>query len=514
MSNRRFEMYQYRQVLVRIRQGDSNRVIARSGLMGRNKVAEVRLLAKEQGWLNPDRPLPDDTELAQYFDHQQPLPSSCISSLEPWRIQITEWHAAGIAGTTICSALARNHGFKGSYSAVHRFVRQLAEAQLPEVPLRLCFQAGEAAQVDFGAGPTITNTQSGEIFKTWFFVMTLCWSRHQYAEMVQDQSIATWLSCHRHAFEWFGGVPSKIIIDNPKCAITKACIYDPVVQRAYAEYAEGYTFKIDPCPPRDPQKKGIVEAGVKYIKRSFLPLREFRSMTEANQQLQEWVLGEAGNRIHGTTREVPLKRFVELEKGLLISLPSIPPECATWAKVKVHRDTHVQYQYAYYSVPFYLVGKQLWLKATDTMIKLYLNHEQVACHTRLARKGTRSTVADHLPEAAQVWQTQDVQWCLTQAQRIGVSCHKIVLALFNDNVLIKLRAVQGILRLEKPYGTQRLEAACHRADHFSTLNYSSIKTILKNGLDQQALAPAFDQLSSTYTEGGLFCRDTSTLIVH
>jgi Integrase core domain len=291
MSNRRFEMYQYRQVLVRIRQGDSNRTIARSGLMGRNKVAEVRLLAQEQGWLNPDRPLPDDTELAQHFDQQQPLPSSCISSLEPWRIQITEWHAAGIAGTTICSALTRNHGFKGSYSAVHRFVRQLVEAQLPEVPLRLCFQAGEAAQVDFGAGPAITDTQTGEIFKTWFFVMTLCWSRHQYAEMVRDQSIATWLSCHRRAFEWFGGVPSRIIIDNPKCAITKACIYDPVVQRAYAEYAEGYTFKIDPCPPRDPQKKGIVESGVKYIKRSFLPLREFRSLAEANQQLQEWVLG-------------------------------------------------------------------------------------------------------------------------------------------------------------------------------------------------------------------------------
>jgi len=61
----------------------------------------------------------------------------------------------------------------------------------------------------------------------------------------------TWLACHRHAFNWFGGVPGRIIIDNAKCAITKACINDPTVQRAYAEYAEGYLFRIDACPPHD-----------------------------------------------------------------------------------------------------------------------------------------------------------------------------------------------------------------------------------------------------------------------
>lgn len=72
-----------------------------------------------------------------------------------------------------------------------------------------------------------------------------------------DQKVDTWLSCHRHAFAWFGGVPSKVTIDNAKCAITKACARDPEVQRAYAECAEGYGFKIDPCPPRDPQSEAV-----------------------------------------------------------------------------------------------------------------------------------------------------------------------------------------------------------------------------------------------------------------
>jgi transposase len=114
--------------------------------------------------------------------------------------------------------------------------------------------------------------------------MTLCFSRHQYVEFVWDQTVATWLGCHRRAFEWFSSVPGRLIIDNPKCAITRACRFDPLVQRAYAECAEGYGFKIDACPPADPAKKGIVEAGVKYVKRNFLPTRTFRDLADLNAQ--------------------------------------------------------------------------------------------------------------------------------------------------------------------------------------------------------------------------------------
>jgi transposase len=293
MSKRRFEMFQYRQVLARMRPGDSNRDIARSKVMGRRKAGEV---AEARGWLRPEVPLSDDATLAAAFARKEGLPASWVSSLEPWREQVTAWHNAGIQGTTIPAALVRNHGYTGSYSSVSRFVGQLVRASVPEVPMRLDFRPGEAAPVDFGAGPVLVDAQTGLTLKTWFFVMALCWSRHQhqYVELVRDQSTATWLAGHRHAFEWFGGVAERVIIDNPKCAITHACVHDPEVQRAYAECAEGYGFRIDPCPPRDPAKKGIVEAGVKYVKRAFLPLREFRSLADANRQAAAWVPGRGG----------------------------------------------------------------------------------------------------------------------------------------------------------------------------------------------------------------------------
>jgi len=512
MSNRRFEMYHYRQLLARMRQGDSDRDIARSKLMGRRKIAQVREIAAQHGWLDPAAALPDDAGLAEVFTRERDLPPRCVSTLEPWREQIARWHAAGVQGTTIHATLRRNHGYTGSYSSMQRFLSHLVAAQDPDVPLRLEFAPAEAAQVDFGAGPTITDVHTGEVFKTWFFVMTLCYSRHQYAEFVRDQTVATWLACHRRAFEWFGGCVSRVIIDNAKCAITRACTYDPQVQRAYAEAAEGYGFKIDPCPPYDPQKKGIVESGVKYIKGSFVPLREFRSLADANAQLHAWVLGEAGNRIHGTTREQPWKRFIDIEKALLAGLPAVPPELATWARVKVHRDAHVQYEHNFYSVPFRLAGQTLWLKATASMVTLYREHEAVAAHVRATGRGQRRTVTDHLPEAAAAWKLRDTQWCLAEAERIGPACYALVHALFEDAVLERLRAVQGILRLAHKHGTARLEAACSRANHYGTQTYRAVKTILERGMDQQAMRAGFDALAATYTEGGRFCRDTSTML--
>lgn len=502
-------MFQYRQVLVRLRQGDSDRDIARSRLMGRKKVGKLRERAEQLGWLDPAQPLPDDAALASVLTPSR-VAASTVSTLAPFAPLIREWSAQGLQGTTMHAVLCRNHGYTGSYSSMRRFRQQLAAAE-PEVctTMRLDFDPAEAAQVDFGAGPEITDVHTGEVFKTWVFVMTLCWSRHQYAEVVRDQTIATWLGCHRRAFAWFGGVPGRMIIDNPKCAITRACITDPAVQRAYAECAEGYGFKISPCPPRDPQKKGIVESGVKYVKRNFLPLREFRDLADANRQLQEWVLDTAGTRSHGTTREQPLARFAT-ERSLLITLPPHPPEIATWAKVTVHRDAHVQFERTLYSVPFRLMGQQLWLRATDQTIQIYREQERVATHVRTSSQ-RRSTVRDHLPPDALAWSMADPQHCLRESERIGPQCHALVQRLFADRVLDHLRAAQGVIRLEKQHGAARLEAACGRALAFDDPRYRTVKTILAKGLDQTSVDDSFDSLADTYTRGGRFSRRPSTL---
>ncbi len=509
MANRRFEMYQYQQILSRMRLGDSDRDLARAQLIGRKKAAKFRLVAEGEGWLDPAHPLPDVARIATVMAAPRSKPA-VTSLVAPHQERVLVWTAEGIDGTTIHRALVRNHGFTGSYSAVRRFLQALPETA-PKATVVLDFAPAEAAQVDFGAGPKLVDTQTGEVFSSWFFVMTLCYSRHQYAEVVYDQKVETWLACHRHAFEWFGGIPEKLIIDNPKCAITRACAKDPEVQRAYEDLALGYGFRIAPCPPRDPKKKGRVEAGVKYIKNTFLPLREFRDIADANRQLAEWVMTEAGNRIHGSTRRRPLDLFAETEKALLSPLPDVPVQLAVWAKVKVHGNAHVTFEKNFYSVPFRLIRQTLWLKATDTTVQVFQDHGLVAVHCRLRGEARHATLDEHMPPEALAYKLQDPQWCLKNAEAIGPSCLEVVKRLFAHRVLDNLRAAQGIIRLGSRYGKARLEAACGRALIFDCPRYRTVKTILERGQDQPT-STADAALSSVYSGTGRFQRNTSTIL--
>jgi len=506
VARRRIEMFQYRQVLARLRRGDSDREISRSKSMGRRQLGALRVVAAREGWLDPATPMPDDAAIAAALSAPKRA-SSTVSTLEAHRALIADWIGQGVNGAAIHAALKRNHGYSGSYSSVYRMVVAITGSATPDATVPLAFAPADAAQVDFGAGPILLDPARSEQRRTWCFVMTLCFSRHQYVEFVWDQSVATWLGCHRRAFEWFNAVPQRLIIDNPKCAITRACRTDPLVQRAYAECAEGYGFRIDPCPPADPQKKGIVEAGVKYVKGSFVPLRAFRDLADLNAQAWRWVMEEAGRRVHGTTRRLPLELFA-VEQPLLQPLPEIAPDLGGWHRAVVHRDCHVAHDRCLYSVPFALVGKTLWLRVSDGTVAIYQDYRLVATHARRRRPGERSTVRDHLPPQAQHFLAHDRQWCLEQAARIGNACAELVGWLLADRILERLRAAQGVIRLRDTYGAERVEAACARALFHASPFYRTVKTILIGGFDRHALP---DSAITVHAPAARFARNAQSL---
>ncbi|MBD3284639.1 IS21 family transposase, partial [Candidatus Uhrbacteria bacterium] len=396
------------------------------------------------------------------------------------------WFQQGIQGTTIYEALVRNHGFDGSYSGVRRYLKTLKKADV-NASVKLTFKPGESAQVDFGKGPDLVDPETGKPQTTWVFVMTLAWSRHMYAEIVKNQKVVTWLGCHRRAFEFFNGLPSQIRIDNLKSAITKACYYEPEVQRAYEELALGYGFRIDPCPVADPKKKGRVESGVKYIKNNFFPLRNIRNIADGNQQLIQWILGPAGNRIHGTTHEKPLRRFEETEAALLHPLPDVVPELAVWNQCKLHGDCHISLDKCYYSAPHVYINQNLWVKSLEKTVTIFKDHQLVATHPRKFKPGAKSTNPDHYPPEAQAYLMRDPQWCLVQAEKIGPYCRELVEDLFADRVLEKLRAAQGIISFKKKYGAKSVELACKRAIIYLSPKYKTVKSILTQGLEHEPI---------------------------
>ena len=190
MANRRFEMYQYRRILTRMRLGESDRAFARSGLIRREKVGAclhadthrqaLRELACREGWLDASRVLSDDATLAQVLQAASSQPQS-KSSVVAYQDKVTAWWRQGIRGTVIHHALVDTCDYIGSYSSIRRFLQQLKGAH-PDVTTVLDFDPGDVAQVNFGRGPTIEDVFTHQTIATWIFVMVLAWSRLHYAD--------------------------------------------------------------------------------------------------------------------------------------------------------------------------------------------------------------------------------------------------------------------------------------------------------------------------------------------
>ena len=324
--------------------------------------------------------------------------------------------------------------------------------------------------------------------KAWLFLMTLSHSRHCYGELVFEQKIPAWIGCHRRAFEFFGGVPAKIVIDNLKAAIVKAAVYDPVISRTYYECAEHYGFVVSPCRPGTPEHKGKVERGVPYVRQAFMKGRPIRDINDGNAQLRDWIVNKAGLRKHGTTHQQPRIVFETVEQKALQPLPAKPFAMTQWKEAKLHTDCHVVAEGCYYSAPYLLRGKQLMVRMTDNMVYLYHQHKLVASHTRGRRKGERQTNLAHYPPEKSAYLEKTSGWCRRQAGNIGPDLLQLVETIMQqDHPMDTLRKIQGILHLADKYPKTRLNLAARRALHYQVLSYRSFKNILQSGLDQQPL---------------------------
>jgi transposase len=469
------------------RAGRANAEISRLVGCRRKTVRKYVKWAGEQGLLEGD-PLPVD-ELHQLLEATMPTqqPPRQESSLAKYSDEIQALRKKKVELAAIRHRLEEKHKVPVSYEALRRLVRRM-EGPTTEVFVRVEVAPGEQAQVDFGyAG--ITLDEQDRRRRTWAFVMTLSHSRHQYVELVYDQAVETWLACHVHAFEFFGGVPAVVMPDNLKAAIIRACREDPLVQRAYRELAEHYGFRINPHPPGEPHIKGKVEqGGVHYFKRNFMAGREVEPTTALNAKALVWCVETAGERVHGTTRKRPLEVFEAVERQALLPLPKASYDLAVWKSVTLYRDCYVNFDSAYYSAPFRLVDQELWLRGGLRKVRIYTtNHELVATHDRATEPGQRITNPDHLPPHKLPGVTLSREGCRAKAGAIGPSTAEVVNTLLESRPVDKLRNAHRVLELASRYSPERLERACARALHFGEGEYSTIAGALKAGTDAEPL---------------------------
>ena len=503
-----------REVIRYLQMGTSERGTAEALAISRNTISRYKEWAAGHGWLAAGSGLPDESEVAQALIELNEPAMQTISKLSPYKAQIEAWRAAGVNMSEVCRRLNLELRVKCSYAAVWHFVTRL-EGRMPEATVRVETEPGEEAQVDFGYAGHMWDPVTTRKRKAWLFVMTLSWSRHQYVAFVFDQKVETWLGCHAKAFGFFGGVPRKIKIDNLKAAIVRASVDDPQVQRSYRECAEHYGFLISPCRVRTPQHKGKVEAGVKYIRGSFLPGRNYTevacNVTHANADVIGWIKEVAGQRIHGTTRQKPMAQFEANERAILQPLPMQAFDPALWTELKCHRDGYVVFEHSYYSVPFRWIEQRVSVRVTAKNVEIHANHERIATHTRAAAPGQRITQPTHLPPYKALG-LQPTATCRERASTIGPYLSQAVEQLLGDPVVDRHSAAIRLVRLADQHEPALLEQACQKAFELGDLSPVTIRNLLKTLVGSQTGWNESTQRGSDLESWPTFARSVAELI--
>lgn len=358
------------------------------------------------------------------------------------------------------------------------------------VVLRQDHLAGEKMFVDW-AGDTVPihDRKIGEVTAASIFVATLGASNYTFAHAAQSQELAHWIDCHLRAFEFYQGTTKLIVPDNPRTGVTRACRYEPDLNRTYHEMARHYGVAILPARPRKPRDKAKVENAVGVVERWILAAlrhRKFFSVAELNEAIDE-LLDRLNHRRFRKREDTRASLFEALDRPALQPLPVERYVMAEFKTVRANIDYHVEVERHYYSVPYQLAGQQLEARYTATTVELFQGGKRVASHARSFGAYRHTTVHEHMPKSHQAHLEWTPSRLIHWAETIGTATAEVVRHILQNRPHPEMgyRACLGIMRLAKTYSQERLEAASQRALQLEAFSYTSLHSILKRSLDRQ-----------------------------
>lgn len=356
--------------------------------------------------------------------------------------------------------------------------------------MRQVHVGGEKMFIDFaGQRPKLVEPTTGEVTEVELFVAVLGASSYTYAEAIPSQESLHWIRAHSNALEFFGGSSRIYVPDNLKSAVTKACRYEPKIQRTYEEMARHHGAVVIPARAYKPKDKAKVEVAVQIAERWLLAAVRnecFASLAELNARLAELLerLNDKTMRTYGASRR---ELFERLDKPHLLPLAS-RFEYAEWSRCTVHIDYHVVVDGHYYSVPHGLRSecKHVEARATVATVEIFAKGRRVASHARRRNKGGFTTKPEHMPKAHRAHMEWTPKRMLNWAQKIGPNTEGLVSAILRDRPHPEqgYRSCLGILRLAKKYTDERLEVACGISLQVRARSYRHVEGVLKNGLDR------------------------------
>jgi len=273
----------------------------------------------------------------------------------------------------------RERGYDLGIAILRRYIAKVRGPRERKAYLRVEVGPGEQAQVDWGSfgWMRIGNTQR----PLSCFVMVLSWSRALFFDFALDQRMETFCALHQRAFEFFGGVPQKLLYDNLKTVVLHHVGSIVQFNPTFLAFAGQYLFEPTAAPPRYPQAKGRVEGAIRFLRHAFFYGRSFDGIADLRTKAALWRDEVANARIHATTRERPADRLL-VERTRLRALPSHPPPVDLLVPAIVSKQASVRLDTNSYSVPVSLVGRSVLVRADEQTVRVVADGSEVARHVR------------------------------------------------------------------------------------------------------------------------------------
>lgn len=357
--------------------------------------------------------------------------------------------------------------------------------------MRMEHKAGDKLYVDFaGDKLSIVDKQTGEVQYVEVFVAILGASQLTYVEAVMSQQKEDFIGACEGALLYYGGVPAAIVPDNLKSAVTKSSKYEPVLNDAFADFAQHYSTTILPARAYRPRDKALVENAVRIVyTRIYAKIRSgtYFTLEELNAAIR--VALEEHNSTLLTGRNYSRReQFEEIERAALSPLPLLRYELKKEIFVTVMKNGHVSLNADkhYYSVPYRFIGKKVKLMFSRSVVEIFYHYERIAIHKRLKSPYNYTTDKEHLASAHRFVS----DWTPERFLSWGASIHEDV-QLYILKILDRkqhpeqaYKSCVGILSFAKKVGNERLTKACQRALGYGIYNYKTIQSILEKGMDK------------------------------
>lgn len=358
-----------------------------------------------------------------------------------------------------------------------------------DVVLRQDHRAGEKMFVDHAL--EVTNPNTGETRPAYIFVAVLGASNYTYAEATWTRDLTDWIGSHTRALQFFDGATKLVVPDQWRAVVSRPCFWEPELNRTYQDWALHNGVAIIPARPRHARDKARVEQGVLLTQRwvvAALRKRQFFTLSQLNEAMRELV-----DKLNQKPfRKLPGSRielYQKLDRPALAALPSQPYVFAQWQKTRVGLDYHVEVEGHHYSTPHQLVGHQVEVRYTASIVEILYRGKRAASHPRSTEIPGQSTEPAHRPKSHQRYLEWNPTRLLEWAATIGLFTVRFVEGLLTSHSHPEsgLRAGMGLVSLARQYDDARLEAACTRAVRYKLYRLGNVRSILVSGLDQQPL---------------------------